>query len=65
MPCCLDNDGIIKLGNILEENLEDILKKERTLEIKNNFAKGIITCELCKTCGFLKNLEDKRKYKNF
>jgi len=61
VPCCLDNNGDIQLGNILEESLEDILNKTKTLDIKKNFENGIITCRLCKTCGFLKRLEDKRK----
>jgi len=61
VPCCLDNNGDIPLGNILEESLEDILNKSKTLSIKKNFENGIITCNLCKTCGFLKRLEDKRK----
>ena len=33
-----------------------ILKKQETVTIKKNFEKGIITCKLCKTCGFLKNV---------
>ena len=61
VPCCLDNNGDIPLGNILEESLEDILNKSQTLGMKKNFENGIITCRLCKTCGFLKRLEDKRK----
>lgn len=63
VPCCLDNNGDIPLGNILEEDLEYILNKEKTREIKNNFENNIITCELCRTCGFLEKLEEKRKYK--
>ena len=63
VPCCLDNYGDIPLGIILEETMEDILKKSLTLHIKKNFENSIITCELCKTCGFLKNLENKRKLK--
>ena len=61
VPYCLDNNGDIPLGNILEESLEDILNKSQTLGMKKNFENGIITCRLCKTCGFLKRLEDKRK----
>lgn len=63
VPCCLDNNGDIPLGNILEENLEDILNKEKTQVIKNNFENNIITCKLCRTCGFLDKLEEKRKLK--
>ena len=61
VPCCLDNNGDITLGNIFEETLENILKKEKSITIKKNFENNIITCKLCKTCGFLKRLESKRK----
>ena len=61
VPCCLDNNGDIPLGNIFEETLEDILNKSESKTIKKNFENGIITCNLCKTCGFLKRLENKRK----
>jgi len=60
VPCCLDNNGDIPLGNILEETMEDILNKPKSMEIKSNFENNIITCKLCKTCGFLKRLENKR-----
>lgn len=60
VPCCLDNNGDIFLGNILEETLEEILSKHKTIEIKKNFENQVITCKLCKTCGFLQRLEEKR-----
>ena len=60
VPCCLDNDGDISLGNIFDETLEEILQKEKAQNIKKNFENSIITCNLCKTCGFLKRLENKR-----
>ena len=60
VPCCLDNNGDIPLGNIFESNLNSILNSEKALFIKNNFGNGKIVCDLCKTCGFLKRLENKR-----
>ena len=60
VPCCLDNNGDIPLGNILEEDLETILNKPISKTIKENFGNSKITCKLCKTCGFLKRLENKR-----
>lgn len=63
VPCCMDNDGDIYLGNILNESLEEILNKEKTKKIKTNFMENKIVCDLCKTCGFLKNLTCKRKNK--
>ncbi len=61
VPCCLDNNGDIPLGNIFEETMEDILNRPKSVTIKKNFENSVITCELCKTCGFLKRLENKRK----
>ena len=60
VPCCLDNNGDISLGNIFEETLEEILDNPKSIAIKNNFENNIIICKLCKTCGFLKRLENKR-----
>ena len=61
VPCCLDNNGDIPLGNILTSSLDDILNSQETITIKKNFENSVITCKLCKTCGFLKRLEEKRK----
>ena len=61
VPCCLDNNGDISLGNIFKETLEAILEKPKSIAIKKNFENGIITCNLCKTCGFLQRLENKRQ----
>ena len=61
VPCCLDNNGDIPLGNILEETLEDILNNSKSVGIKKGFENNIIICKLCKTCGFLEKLEKKRK----
>lgn len=60
VPCCLDHNADILLGNIFNESLADILNKELTKNIKTNFQNRKIICKLCKTCGFLKRLENKR-----
>jgi len=65
VPCCLDNNGDIPLGNIFDETLEEILQKEKSIAIKKNFENKMITCQLCKTCGFLKRLENKRKTEEY
>lgn len=52
VPCCLDNNGDINLGNIFEESLEYILQKEKTLKIIENFKNRIATEELCKKCTY-------------
>ena len=40
VPCCLDNNGDIQLGNIFEESIEEILNKPKSVEIKNNFERS-------------------------
>ena len=52
IPCCLDGEGIINLGNIFEESLEEILQKERTKEIISNFNQNKCSEKLCKKCEY-------------
>ena len=52
VPCCLDSEGIIKLGNIFEENLKDIMQKELFKNINNGFKNNKLVCNLCKNCTF-------------
>lgn len=59
VPCCLDGDGTISLGNIFKESLEDILKSERFLNLKNGFLGGRISEELCRKCSFYNSRKQK------
>ncbi len=52
VPCCLDNDGDINLGNIFEEKFENIINSKRALDIINGFKNSIAVEELCKKCTF-------------
>ncbi len=52
VPCCLDRNGDITLGNIFESELEEILSSERAVRMKEAMAHHIFTEPLCKTCGF-------------
>lgn len=52
VPCCLDADGVIALGNIFEESLDDILKKPRACALRRSFENRNITEPLCLRCGF-------------
>ena len=58
VPCCLDADGIVALGNLLEESLSDILSKERTLKIIKQFQNHSIKEELCRHCSYRKRFEE-------
>lgn len=52
IPCCLDSDGIISLGNIFEEDMDVILNKERSQMLKEGFQNNKLCEELCQKCGF-------------
>ncbi len=52
VPCCLDHEGDINLGNLFEESLEEILEKPRTKAIYQGFCNRKATEELCRKCGY-------------
>jgi len=52
VPCCLDSDGVINLGNIFKEDIESILNSERALKMTDAFKCGKASEELCKKCGY-------------
>lgn len=52
VPCCLDSDGVINLGNIFCEDINAILNSERALNIANGFKCGAAHEDLCKRCGY-------------
>lgn len=53
VPCCLDAEGIINLGNIYKTKLEEILNSERTMNIVNAFKNNKKFENLCKHCSFI------------
>lgn len=52
VPCCLDSDGTINLGNIFNENIEDILSSDRAKNMKYGFDCRRATEDLCRRCGY-------------
>lgn len=52
VPCCLDSSGVIKLGNIFNDNLEDIISSDLFKKINNGFQNNKIECDLCKSCTY-------------
>lgn len=52
VPCCLDSDGVIALGNVFRENLADILASPRANAIAEGFRHRKATEDLCRRCGF-------------
>lgn len=54
VPCCLDTNGDIVLGNILNQRLEEILNNKKSQDIINGFNNNKLVEELCKRCKFIK-----------
>lgn len=52
VPCCLDAEGLLKLGNIFETDLDTILSAERARRIYNGFSSHRATEDLCRRCGY-------------
>ena len=52
VPCCLDSNGVIKLGNIYENTLEEIINSDRYQQMKQGFENRKVCEELCKKCSF-------------
>ena len=52
VPCCIDCDGGIDLGNIKDQSLEEILNSPRAIKIIEGFKSGIAIENQCKRCTY-------------
>lgn len=63
VPCCLDSEGYMKLGNLFEEELDDILATNRAQAIYEGFSRRRAAEELCRRCGYAKRFSKSGKDK--
>jgi radical SAM protein with 4Fe4S-binding SPASM domain len=59
VPCCLDKEAGIPLGNILHENFHDIINSDRLIKMRNGFKQHLLTEELCRKCTYIKRFDKK------
>lgn len=52
VPCCLDSNGLINLGNIFDNSLNKILDSERAQNILKGFRNNMKSEPLCQKCNF-------------
>ncbi len=52
VPCCLDSEGEINLGNIFYDDLDEVLNSKRAKAIYNGFSEQKASEELCKKCAY-------------
>lgn len=54
IPCCLDSEGIINLGNIFDSSIDEVFDKDIVKNMIAGFKNNKKVCELCRHCSFLK-----------
>lgn len=64
VPCCLDNQGCIQLGNINDDSLNNILLSKRAVAMKKGFHEKRLVEDLCQRCTFIKRLEKNKIKRN-
>ncbi len=52
VPCCLDFNGIVDLGNLCKTSLDEILASPKTTELQHSLKTGKPTEELCRKCTY-------------
>lgn len=52
VPCCLDGDGRMALGNLYTSSVEEILASPRAAAIREGFSRRQPSEELCRRCGY-------------
>lgn len=58
VPCCLDCDGIIELGDLHEDTLDKILISKRAVNMLEGFKEGKAVEELCQKCSYKDRFND-------
>lgn len=61
VPCCLDYNGTITLGNILNDKIDDILKGKRAQNMQENFLNNKKCEEFCRHCNFYDRIKSAKK----
>lgn len=54
VPCCLDGEGVINLGNIHRTPFSEIVEGERANNLFYGFSRREAVEELCRKCGYRK-----------
>lgn len=52
VPCCLDRDGVLALGNLFDSSVDDIMSTDKARAIYDGFSSRRAAEELCRRCGY-------------
>lgn len=59
VPCCLDKEGVVTLGNCHQSSVSDIVTGERARKIHEGFQNFKLVEDLCQRCTFIKRFDKK------
>lgn len=57
VPCCLDGEGVIALGNVNTSHFSEIINSKRACSIIDGFSRREAVEELCRKCGYRKKFD--------
>ena len=57
IPCCLDREGVIELGNAYTDDLGAALSSQRAENMREGFKCKRATEELCRKCGYARRFK--------
>ena len=57
VPCCLDSEGVIALGNVFREELKEILESPRAKAIAEGFRNRRAVEQLCRRCPYARKFK--------
>ena len=57
VPCCLDGEAAIELGNVFDGDVHDILSSERAEKMRIGFKNKRASEELCRKCGYARRFK--------
>lgn len=60
VPCCLDNNGTISLGNIKDNTIKEVLSFKRAQDMIKGFRERKLVEDMCKKCTYIKRFEKGR-----
>ena len=52
VPCCLDSEGELTLGNIFRESIDEIMNSPAATSMREGFNKKSAVMDLCRRCGY-------------
>ncbi|MGE5703078.1 MAG: radical SAM/SPASM domain-containing protein, partial [Clostridia bacterium] len=58
VPCCLDGEGKINLGNIHDTAFSEIVEGERASRLVEGFSRREAVEELCRRCGYRQRFDE-------